>query len=260
MDVINFILNWHLLPYPLGFSLMYFCYGVLTPYSYSTYWHCMCSHKYFTIAPWLQHIFRFQLWLTTSIWYQGHLTKFTAEHVLHHRHHDQMEGDPFNPRRYTLLELWTYEQREGAARYVSPEDVEKYGDPSVEPNDPASMFYKRHQFKGWILNSIIWGILMGPIGVVYGYLMQYAFQYIGTFMGDWLWHRFGYKPPNPECEARNIFPWCITTEGLHGNHHKNPHLANRRIRWFELDLFYWSHRLMAVFGWVKFNKQRALEK
>jgi stearoyl-CoA desaturase (Delta-9 desaturase) len=251
MEILNSILTWHLIGYDVGVCLMllqtrlYFL-------SYSFYWHNSASHKHYTIVPWFQHVVRFWQWINSTIWYQGHLTKFTAEHRIHHIYSDT-DRDPFSPSRFTLKQLWTYEQRPGAARYISPEDIEKYGDPSVEPNDPATIFYKKHQFRGVWISTLIWTIILGPLGFVLGYLMPYFHQYYGTFIGDWFWHKIGYKHPSVKGEARNFLPIWFG-EALHSNHHAYPNRINKAVRWFEFDLLYWVLILLSWINIIKFNK------
>lgn len=246
------IITWHLIGYGTGIALIllqsrmhFFC--------FSFYWHNSVSHKHYTITPWLQHIIRFYQWINSTIWYQGQMTNFTAEHRIHHQYTDSNK-DPVSPHRFTLRELWTYEQRPGAARYVSPEEVEKYGDPTVEPNDPATLFYKRHQFQGVWISIFVWTIILGPVGFVLGYLMPFFNQYYGIFIGDWVWHRFGYKHKEDKSQARNFLPFSFG-EGLHSNHHAHPYKINKACRWFEIDFTYYMLILCSWARIIKFNPQ-----
>lgn len=252
MDIFSNLLDWHCIPYTWGFVLMFF-YTRSIFFTYSLYWHRSCAHKHFTIHPGFQHLLRFWLWVNTTLWFQGHLTRFTAEHTLHHIKADT-ELDPFTPKKFSLMELFTYEHRPGAARYISAEDIEKYGDPTVEPNDTATLFYKKHQFKGVWISRFFWTILLGPIGLLYSMLLPYFIQYFGTFVGDYFWHKVGYRHPKSTSEARNFWPWP-TLEGLHSNHHVYPGKPNVACRWWEIDFFYWQTKLLALFGLVKFHKK-----
>ena len=251
MELVYSILSWHLIDYSMGLFLL-FLQSCMFFWSYSVYWHCSAAHKHFTIAPWFQHILRFWQWINSTLWYHGHLTKYVAEHRIHHLYTDT-DRDPLTPRRFSLRELCTYEQREGAARYISPEDVAKHGDPTVEPNDRASMFYKKHQFRGVWISTFVWTVLLGPLGFVLGYLLPLYHQHFSTFVGDWFWHKIGYKHPNSKDDARNFWP-IIFLEGLHGNHHALPRQVNRACRWFEFDFFYYGCVVMSWFGIFKFKR------
>lgn len=253
MDTLYSILTWHLIDYSTGVLLIY-AQSLLFFWSYSFYWHCSASHKHFTITPWFAHLLRFWQWINSTLWYHGHLTKYTAEHRIHHMYSDT-DKDPLTPRRFTLRQLCTYEQQPGAARYISPAEVEKYGDPTVEPTDPASMFYKKHQFCGVWISIVFWTVILGPVGFVLGYLLRYYHQYFGTFVGDWLWHKVGYKHPKIKGDARNICP-IIFLEGLHSNHHVFPQKVNRACRWFEFDFFYYTCVVLSWVRIIKFNKQK----
>lgn len=252
MEILEFYATWHLLPWTWGLILMY-VWGTLALKLNSVYLHSCAAHRHINLSPWFAHFIRFFLWMTSTIWYEGHIRSNTASHRMHHLYEDT-DKDPFTLKRYTLRELFTYEQRVGAARYISPEDIEAHAPASVEPTDPATQFYKKHQFKGWIVNTAIWAVLMGPVGVLYGYLLQYYVQYGGTFIGDWVWHKIGYKHPHCKTEARNGWPWPLT-EGLHSNHHVNPGHPNKAVRWFEIDFFYWTLRLYEILGAVKFTER-----
>jgi len=248
MQFIETIFTWHLIGYGTGVLLM-LLQARLYFLSLTFYWHNSASHKLFTIVPWVEHVIRFWQWINSTVWYQGHLTKFTAEHRMHHMYTDT-DRDPVSPHRFTLRQLWTYEQRPGAARYVSSEEIEQYGDPTVEPNDPATMFYKRHQFRGIWISVAIWTILLGPVGLILSRLMPLFNQYYGTLIGDWIVHKIGWKHPASKGEARNLLPLVIT-EGLHSNHHVYPNRLNKAVRWFEIDLFYY---FCVVLSWIKIIK------
>lgn len=246
------IITWHLIGYGSGIALI-FLQSRMHFLCFSFYWHNSVSHKHYTITPWLQHVIRFYQWINSTIWYQGQMTNFTAEHRIHHQYTDTNK-DPVSPHRFTLRQLWTYEQRPGAARYVSPEEVEKYGDPTAEPNDSATLFYKRHQFRGVWISIIAWTIILGPVGFVLAYLMPYFNQYYGIFIGDWLWHKVGYKHKKDKSKARNFLPFSFG-EGLHSNHHAYPHKINKACRWFEIDFTYYILILCSWVRIIKFNPQ-----
>lgn len=251
MEFIKLIFNWHLISYTWGVALIFFCL-YSTFFIYSLYWHRVASHKQAILHPWFADFCRFWLWINTTIWYQGHLVRFTAEHRLHHAVSDE-PNDPLSPKNFRLREFFTYGNNPGNARYVSAKQIIQFGDASMEPNDKFSLFYKRHQFNGIWIFRVIWFILLGPIGFVIAYLNPYIWQYGGTFFGDWMWHTIGYKHPHVRGEARNISPWP-TLDGLHSNHHVNQNNPNNAYRWFELDLFYWQLRLLEIVGLLKFNK------
>ena len=247
----NTIISWHLLSYSTGFILMgLWFYSIF--FTYSLYWHRAASHNQITIAPGFAHLLRFWLWINTTIWYHGHLYRFTAEHRLHHMISDQ-PGDPLSPKNHSLKEFFKYGNFPGQARYVSPEQLRVLGNFSVEPVDKFSMFYKQNQFKGIYITAIVWAILLGPIGLLFGLLSPYMWQYGGTFFGDYVWHTIGYKHPNSKDEARNIMPWPLL-EGLHSNHHVDGRNPNNAYRWWEVDLFYWQIKLLSLFKLVSFNR------
>lgn len=248
-DVLMQVITWHTIPYTTGL-LFFFLQTQLYVYAWAFYWHNSVSHKHYTIVPWLQHVIRFWMWINSTIWAQGHLTKWTAEHRIHHM--ELEEGDPFCVKKFSLWELFTYEQRPGAARYVSPEEVAVWGDPSAEPNDPATMFYKKHQFKGVWISTLAWTVLLGPLGFVLGLLMPYWNKYYSTFHGDWFWHKYGYQHPEDPGTARNFMPWLIG-EGLHSNHHAVPSAVNKAYRWFEIDFNYYFLVVLSWFKIIKFS-------
>lgn len=252
MELLETILKWHLMDYSTGIILL-IVQSRLYFLALSMYWHDSVAHKHYTMVPWLEHVMRFCMWISSAIWYHGHLTVFTAQHRLHHLFTDT-DKDPGSPYRFTLKQLWTYKWVVGAPRYVSPEDIKKYADFSVEPTDAASMFYKRHQFLGIWISTAIWTLLLGPVGFVLAYLSPYFNQYYGTFLGDWFWHKFGYKNPNGSSEARNFLPFTFLGGGLHANHHAYPDKPNKAYHWFEVDFFYYGCVILSWLGVLKFTK------
>jgi fatty-acid desaturase len=84
--------------------------------------------------------------------------------------------------------------------------------------------------------------------------MVYFNQYYGIFIGDWVWHKIGYKHKEDNSKARNFLPFSFG-EGLHSNHHAYPYKINKACQWFEIDFTYYILILCSWARIIKFNPQ-----
>jgi stearoyl-CoA desaturase (delta-9 desaturase) len=92
--------------------------------------------------------------------------------------------------------------------------------------------------------------LFGPTAFVWGFLVSTVLLYHGTFLINSLAHIWGTRRfPTPD-ESRNNFWLALVTlgEGWHNNHHHFMSSVRQGIRWWEIDVTYYTLRALSWVG------------
>lgn len=204
----------------------------ITIVAVTLYLHRSQAHKGVEFHPFLNHFFRFWLWLTT-----GMTTKqWVAIHRKHHQSTDA-EGDPHSPHVFGLKTVmftgWHLYNKAGK----DAEFCMKYG--VGTPKDWIERkIYTPHHRLGILLMLVINLVLFGPWGLlVWGVQMIWIpFWAAGTING--LGHWWGYRNGETKDHSTNIFPWGILVGGeeLHNNHHLDPASPKLSNKWWEFDI------------------------
>jgi stearoyl-CoA desaturase (delta-9 desaturase) len=219
----------------------------------SIYIHRGLCHKHYTPTSFLEHIFRFLLWLTDGV-----ITKpWVAQHRKHHRYTD-VQGDPTSPK---LFGFWHVTKACLIPNFVSPYKyylsdwaMENYG--GGTPNDWLEKNIYCHVRIGVLLLLIIDVMLFGWLGiaswVIHLFLVALLINVTITTFG----HTFGYRNYESIDSTTNIFPLGVLScgEELHHNHHKYPGNPNNAHKWFEFDLGWFYIRILAKLRLLTINK------
>jgi stearoyl-CoA desaturase (delta-9 desaturase) len=217
----------------------------ITILSVTIYLHRYVAHRGFELNVYVQHFFRFWLWLTT-----GQNTKEWASiHRKHHAHVDAV-GDPHSPvvaGITTPLDWVRWVLFEGVHSYVvagrDKASLEKFShgmpDDWVENN-----IYTPHSFLGvGILLGVINVTLLGLPGLIIWGVQALWIPIFAAGIINGLGHGFGYRNykhgkeyPNV-ASSTNIFPWglLIGGEELHNNHHADGASPCFARKWYEID-------------------------
>lgn len=211
------------------------------------YLHRDACHRSLNLHPVLRHVFRFWLWVSTSM-----LTK--AWVAVHRKHHARCEtaDDPHSPQ---VLGLKTVLLR-GVDLYrvaaKDPDTLEKFGrgtpDDWIERN-----LYTRFHYGGVISLAVIDLLLFGVPSITIFALQMLATPLMAAGVINGIGHHTGYR--NFECPdaARNIVPWGLLVGGeeLHNNHHAFPSSAKFSQQPWEFDMGWLWIRMFSVFGLAK---------
>ena len=196
------------------------------------YLHRSQAHRAVQFHPFVSHLMRFWLWLTT-----GMVTKqWVAIHRKHHQKSDQ-EGDPHSPQIYGI---WRVLFGGAFLYHKASKDTAMIDQLSTgTPNDWIERkVYTPHSRLGILLMLVIDLVLFGPIGlVVWGIQMLWIpFWAAGVING--LAHWWGYRNYDVSDTSRNLYPiaFWIGGEELHNNHHGDGASAKFSKRWFEFDI------------------------
>ena len=218
--------------------------------SVTIYLHRNQTHRALDLHPFISHIFRFWLWITTGM--------VTSEWVaIHRKHHatTDMEGDPHSPKMVGIKKVFW----EGAELYrqarLDREMIEKYSHGT--PNDwIENHVYKKFSAKGMLLMLFIDLLLFGVPGItIFGIQMIWIPLWAAGVVNG-VGHYWGYR--NFECPdtSTNVFPWgfWIGGEELHNNHHTFASSAKFSVKWWEFDLGWMYIRILSFLGLAKVKK------
>lgn len=226
----------------------------ITILTVTIYLHRCVAHRSLSVNKYLEHFFRFWVWVTT-----GQSTQEWA--AVHRKHHAfcEKEGDPHSPKIFGILNVLF----KGVALYKkeakNPETVEKYGkftpDDWIEHN-----IYRKHSVMGMVGLGLFDVALFGFHGfwVLTLQLIWIPFWAAGVVNG--IGHFKGYRNFNTEDDSRNISPigFIIGGEELHNNHHAYPTSAKLSMQWYEFDMGWGWIKLFEFIGLAKVNKQHSI--
>ncbi len=94
---------------------------------------------------------------------------------------------------------------------------------------------------GWTgaLSMLLWGMCV-----------RMTFAYHSTWLVNSATHMWGYRNYETRDRSRNL--WWVALlaygEGWHNNHHAHPTLAPAGHRWWEVDITWWSIKLLRFLG------------
>jgi stearoyl-CoA desaturase (delta-9 desaturase) len=92
----------------------------------------------------------------------------------------------------------------------------------------------------------------GPQLLIWGFFVSTVVLFHATVTINSLAHRFGRRRYPTSDDSRNSLLLALLTfgEGWHNNHHHYPGSARQGFRWWEVDLTYYTLKLMSWFGLV----------
>lgn len=206
------------------------------------YLHRHQAHKSFTLNPFISHLMRLWLWLTT-----GMITKqWVAVHRKHHRFCETID-DPHSPKTQGLLKVIFGGAFLYHAASKDSKMVDNYG--VGTPND----WIERKLYTpysnvgvGILLLFNVW--LFGWIGFIIWTVQMIWIPFWAAGFINGVGHYFGYRNGSTDDNSKNILPWGIFVGGeeLHNNHHLNPKSCKLSRKWWEFDLGWFYLRILIL--------------
>jgi stearoyl-CoA desaturase (delta-9 desaturase) len=113
---------------------------------------------------------------------------------------------------------------------------------------------KVHQFlnKTYVFHTVLLGLILFAWGgwpfVIWGIFVRTVFVYHCTWLVNSAAHIWGYKSYDTNEGSTNNWWVALLTygEGWHNNHHAYLHSAAHGLRWWEVDLTYFTIKLFAL--------------
>jgi stearoyl-CoA desaturase (delta-9 desaturase) len=189
---------------------------------------------------------------------EGPLFTWCAVHRLHHQHSDKPD-DPHSPHlhgggvRGFLKGLWHAHMgwlfkpdAAGVSRYI-PDLL------SDRLLKTISALFPLWVTIGLLLPALIGGLATlswtgALLGFIWGGLARVFLVHHVTWSINSVCHIWGRQPFRSHDESRNnpVIGILALGEGWHNNHHAFPTSARHGLRWWEIDVSYWTIRLLSL--------------
>ena len=174
--------------------------------------------------------------------FQGDPITWVATHRVHHAHADR-EGDPHSTRKgfsWAHVE-WLFKPN---PNIPTQEEFARYC-PDLW-NDPFYRVLHRIHLPMQLALAVALFAIGGWPFVAWGVFGRLIFAYHTTWLVNSATHMFGYR--TYETTDRSTNSWWVALlsfgEGWHNNHHAFPYSARHGMAWYEIDLTWWTIRLL----------------
>ncbi|MGV8960125.1 MAG: DesA family fatty acid desaturase [Stenotrophomonas sp.] len=219
----------------------------LTIFAVTLYLHRSQAHRGVDFHPIVSHVFRFWVWLTTSM--------ITKEWVaIHRKHHAKVETDedPHSPVAKGIgMVFWRGVELYREARQMRA-DIEQYGRGAPEDWIERHL-YTPHANLGPVVLLVVNSVLFGLPGVALWAIQMAWIPFWAAGVVNGLGHWWGYRNFESADTSTNLTPWAfwIGGEELHNNHHAFPSSARFSMRRWEFDIGWSVIRGLQAFGLAK---------
>ncbi len=204
-------------------------------------YHRYFSHRSYKTSRWFQFVIAF---MATSSSQKGVLW-WAAHHRHHHRFSDQ-EEDLHSPTLFGFFWShigWILSDRYNETRFDYIGDFAKFPE--------LRWLNKYHVVPPAVLGFGMW--LIGGWGLfVWGFCLSTVILWHDTFTINSLSHLFGRRRYETTDTSRNNWLLAIVTlgEGWHNNHHHYMASARQGFFWWEIDLTYYTLKMLSWCGIV----------
>jgi stearoyl-CoA desaturase (delta-9 desaturase) len=166
-------------------------------------------------------------------------------HRRHHKHTDE-PGDPHSPKLDGFWHShvgWIFDGNHGSRDFSNVKDLAAF---------PELRWLEKHSYVPVVGYAVACLVIAGPAGVVWGFAVSSIVLAHVTFLINSVAHVWGTRPyPTPDTSRNNALLAVATFgEGWHNNHHYYMASARQGFRWWQIDLTYYSLRVLAWFGIV----------
>ena len=171
---------------------------------------------------------------------------WVAAHRYHHAYSDQDE-DPHSPKRgfWWAHITWLF----GREKFLAEFDLYKKYTPDMA-KDKVLVWLDTYHIVPAIVLAVVLYLMGGWQFLVWGMFVRSVLVYHSTWLVNSASHMWGYRSHKTTDMSRNNWWVALLSfgEGWHNNHHAFQRSARHGMRWWELDLTYFTIQLMWVFG------------
>jgi stearoyl-CoA desaturase (delta-9 desaturase) len=209
-------------------------------------YHRLLSHKSFQVPK----ILEYAIAILGALAIEGGPIFWVAGHRQHHAHTEDIHLDPYSAQKgfWWSHILWIFYPRPA---FFNVDHYQKYA-----PDLAKQQFYVWLN-RYFILLQIPLAVLLYLWGgwsfVIYGIFVRAVLVWHSTWFVNSATHKWGYRNFDSADGSRNLWWVSIVTygEGWHNNHHTYPHVAKSGLHWWEIDVTWWSIRLLQILGLAK---------
>lgn len=203
--------------------------------------HRYFSHKSFSTS----RAFQFILALLGQCTTQNGVLWWADRHRHHHAHSDS-EFDIHSPRWHGLFYShvgWIFDNTKIMyyKDYTRVKDLQRF---------PELVWLDKYDLLPTFLLAVLIFCFAGWSGFIVGFCLSQALTWDATYTINSLAHRFGSQRYNTGDDSRNNIWLAIITfgEGWHNNHHHYASSARHGFFWWEIDITYYSLKLLERLG------------
>lgn len=226
-------------------AVLFYCCGSL---GMCVGYHRLLTHRSFQTFKPVEYL----LTILGMLNMQGGPLRWVGTHRLHHKESDGPQ-DPHSPQHgFTWSHiLWCMIKRpDGRDPLSASKDLQR--DKALVAIDRLYVLWQL------ILAAILFGLgwwwlgsWAGGVGfVVWGVCVRTVISYHATWFVNSAAHTWGYRNFNTADGSRNNWWVALLSfgEGWHNNHHAQQRSAAHGMRWWEIDVTYWTIRAMELVG------------
>jgi stearoyl-CoA desaturase (delta-9 desaturase) len=175
--------------------------------------------------------------------FQGDPISWVATHRVHHANSDT-QGDPHSTRlgfSWAHFE-WLFKPNPNIPR--TPEEFRKYC-PDLWNEPFYRVLHRIHVPMQIALAGLLYAIGGWPF-VIWAIFGRLVFAYHSTWLVNSATHMFGYRTYKTSDRSTNSWWVALLSfgEGWHNNHHAFPYSARHGMAWYEVDITWWTIRLL----------------
>jgi fatty-acid desaturase len=209
-------------------------------------YHRLLTHRSFQLVKPLEYLFTFLGGLAT----QGGALSWVGWHRMHHQFSDE-PSDPHSPRDGHLWShmLWLFTRTKDS----DGPPLWKHYVPDLLKDPIHRLLHHTHFWStlalavGLYFGAWAWGgHALAASWLVWGLCVRTVFVYHSTWLVNWASHVWGYRNFATRDQSRNNWLVALLSfgEGWHNNHHAYQKSARHGMRWCEIDVTYWTIRVL----------------
>jgi stearoyl-CoA desaturase (delta-9 desaturase) len=204
-------------------------------------------HRYFAHRSFrASRVFQFVLALLGTTAMQKGPIWWASSHRRHHKDVD-LPDDPHSPRIYGLWYAhvaWIFDPRNDGNDLSNVRDLTRF---------PELRLLDRFAWVPLVAYAIVCYAIAGIAGVVWGFVVSTIAVDHATFCINSLAHTWGSRRyDTPDTSRNNPLLAALTFgEGWHNNHHFYMSSARQGFRWWEVDISYYTLKLLSWLGVVR---------
>ena len=220
---------------------------VLRMWAITAGYHRYFSHRSYKTGRAFQFVLAF---LGTTAMQNGPIW-WASWHRRHHKHSDTPH-DAHSPRQGGFFHShvgWFLDGSHDRADLSNVKDLLRY---------PELRFLDKHKWMPIVAYAVMCFAVGGAPGLVWGFVVSTITVLHMTALINSLAHVWGSRRFDTNDDSRNNALLAIFTlgEGWHNNHHEQMNVARQGIRWWEIDMTYYSLRLLSAVGVVRDIRKR----
>ncbi len=207
--------------------------------------HRLLTHRGYKTPKWMEYL----LTLGGLLSLEGGAINWVVTHRIHHSQTDK-PGDPHTPRDGTWWAHMGWILR-GTSQQHDKATMLRYAPDLMK--DPVHVWMNHLYFVPLILSGIVLLAMGGWPMMFWGVFFRVTVGLHFTWLVNSATHLWGTRRFETTDDSTNSWWVALLTfgEGWHNNHHAHPRAAKHGLTWYEIDVNWWSIRVMKMLGLAK---------